>query len=108
MNRLERPLDDASAPHPGDGDYFVVSTRFDSWCVSTAMARGIETDLDAEPARDWVTFVDLHGSRVRLRAREVLSVAQCTADQRASARVHERRLRREAKADRDWEDDDWL
>jgi hypothetical protein len=105
MKRLQEQFEDGAA-RPAAGDYFVVSGDGGTWCVSTEMARLIEAHLDAEPVARWVKFVDLTGSRVRLRTRLIESITQCTADQRASERAFHRTLNRERKADRSWEDDD--
>jgi hypothetical protein len=83
-------------------DYFVLSTRDDSWCLSMAMTRAVELELARATPESWITFVDLSGSRVRLRARLVQSVAQCYAENRAEARRFWSTLRREVRADRDW------
>jgi hypothetical protein len=87
-------------------DYFVVSIEADEWYVSREIAQFVEACLDQAPAPEWIAFVDLTGARVRVRARLILSVRQCSAEQRALARAFYRARRREAKADRDWEEDD--
>ena len=91
---------------PAAGDYFIVSGDCGTWLVSTVMARHIELVLDAQPPARWVRFVDLAGSRVRLRTRQIDYVCQCTAEQRALERRFSRALMRERKADRSWEDDE--
>ena len=73
----------------GAGDHFIVSARTATFVVSTVMARAIEATLDQWPRRTWVTFVDLNGSRIRLRTQEIAFVVQSTAEQRA----FDRRLR---------------
>jgi hypothetical protein len=90
----------------GLGDYFVVSTESWNWQVSTAMARHVEACLDADPRPSWVKFVDLTGSRIRIRTDKVEYISQCTAEQRATDRALVRLLRQERKADRNWEEDE--
>ncbi len=90
------------AVRPDAGDYFIVSGDDSTWYVSSAMARHIESVLDAAPWARWVTFVDLAGSRVRLRTREIDYLCQCTAEQRAMERRFSRALTRERRADRSW------
>ncbi len=87
-----------SGPDPL-GDFFVVSTEWDTWCVSTEMARHVETCLDADPVPRWVTFVDVTGARVRLRAESVESLSQRTVEQRAVGRRFERQARDERRMD---------
>lgn len=87
-----------SGPDPL-GDFFVVSTEWDTWCVSTEMARHVETCLDTEPMPRWVTFVDVTGARVRLRADSVESVTQRSVEQRALGRRFERMARDERRMD---------
>lgn len=103
-NRLSAELPER---HPGSADhYFEVGTDRDCWGVSVAMARFIESCLDAEPVPEWVTFVDLHGSRVRVRTKEIRSLSELSPDQRAASRAFGRRLQRERKADPDYDADD--
>jgi hypothetical protein len=85
----------------GAADYFVVVGENWTWYVSTEMARFIEESL--ESGAEWVKFVDLSGSRIRLRAEKIEFIAQSTADQRATERDFFRAMRRENKADRDWD-----
>ena len=59
------------------------------------MAKAIEARLDAKRRPRWVTFVDLTGSRVRLRARRIEYICQCTAEQRTAERAFFRSLKRE-------------
>ncbi|MGH7518800.1 MAG: hypothetical protein ACREOC_15270 [Gemmatimonadales bacterium] len=105
MNRLQEPFEDGAA-RPAVGDYFVVSGDCCTWYVSTTMARVIEQSLDGRARPKWVTFVDLTGARIRLRARQIEYIGQCTAEQRAAERAFFRSLNQERKADRSWEDDD--
>lgn len=104
MNGL-REESEPEAVRPTAGDYFVVSGENCSWWVSTEMARHIEAMLDALPRVEWVTFVDLSGSRVRLSVRQIEFIGQSTADQRAHDREFSRMLSRERKADRSWDED---
>jgi len=90
-NEMSRGL----APLEPPASYFVVDSASDRWLVSAVMARHIERMLDRVPAPGWVTFVDLFGGRVRLRADVIQSVAQSTEEQRAACRALSRRLDRE-------------
>jgi hypothetical protein len=103
---LQKDRPDEGIPPPEGEDYFVLSTRYDTWYVSAVMCRAIEESLDADPKPEWITFVDLTGARIRTQARAVETIAQCSAEQRASAREFGRRMRLEARADRSWDDDD--
>jgi hypothetical protein len=87
-------------------DYFLVVAHFAAWYVSREMAQGIETALNQTPAPQWVTFVDLTGARVRLRARLIEYICQCTGEQRALARAFHRARRAEREAEPDWDEDD--
>ncbi len=69
------------------------------------MARSAERELLAAGADGRIVFVDLTGARVRVRARMVLYVAQCYAENRAQERRFWRSHRREARVERDWDDD---
>jgi hypothetical protein len=105
MNSL-REESGPEAVEPHAGDYFIVSGDCGTWLVSTEMARFIESILDARPRARWVKFVDLAGSRVRVRTRLIEYICQCSAEQRASDRALSRALKRERKADRTWEEDE--
>lgn len=79
--------------------YFVVDSANDRWLVSGVMARHIEQMLDREPVPGWITFVDLFGARIRVRAVVIQSVAQSTGDQRAASRALSRRMGMEQDSD---------
>ena len=93
----------AAPPPAGAGDYFIVTARMQIWYESTEMARHIEACLDAQPRAAWIRFVDLSGGRARIRSRDVESIAQSTAEQRAAERAFFKRMRQERKGDRDWD-----
>lgn len=105
MNRVKEQLEPEEEKSPA-GDYFVVETSVGTWYVSTEMARFIEATLDETPQPRWLVFVDLTGARVRVRARTVMSIYQCTGDQRQAERAFSRALSRERKADRRWDEDE--
>lgn len=102
LKQAERP--DEPAPVPGD--YFVLETEVSAWYISTDMARAVDAALATTPAPEWITFVDLAGARVRLRARRVEALTQCTAEQRSLRRSFHRALDQERAAERNWDDND--
>jgi hypothetical protein len=104
MNTELRNKGEEAPRQSGAADYFVVSCNNSTWYVSTEMARFIEECLDTRKPAKWVKFVDLIGSRVRLRTREIQYIVQCTADQRATEREFFRTMRKESADDRDWND----
>jgi hypothetical protein len=87
-------------------DYFLVVTHVEWWYVSRDMAQTIEASLSESPVPEWVTFVDLTGARVRVRARRIECIYQCTAEQRVLARAFQRARSAERKAEKDWEEDE--
>jgi hypothetical protein len=87
-------------------DHFIVSCRSAGFFVSKEMAAHIEACLDARRPSKWIVFVDVNGSRVRLRRREIEYVLQSTSEQRAADRAYGRAIRQEQKAERDWSDED--
>jgi hypothetical protein len=105
MNRLEQRQGGESA-EPLAGDYFLVVGENFTWYVSTEMARFIEACLDCKSRPRWIRFVDLAGSRVRVRARQIEYICQCTSEQRAAERAFFRALKQEPKVDRSWGEDD--
>jgi hypothetical protein len=88
------------------GDFFVVSTEGDTWCVSTDMARHIDACLDADPMPSWVVFVDVTGARVRVRSDRIESLTQRSMEQRALGRAFERMAQDERRAEGLMKDDD--
>jgi hypothetical protein len=95
------PHDEAPA-----GDYFVVVTRYDSYYVTLETAGKLGRELDRRWRPRWLKFVDRHGARAWVRTRSVESIHESTEEQRAGDRTFTRALRREAKADRRWDEDD--
>jgi hypothetical protein len=102
INRLRERKEEPAGQGPGD--YFVVNTLDDSWCVSAPMAAVVERALRARWPAPWVAFVDIHGARVVLRTRRITWVAQCYASNRASYRAWNRAHGEEQRADRDWDE----
>jgi len=102
MQRMEEQSEEEPV-RPRAADHFVVVADDCAWFVSTEMARFIEACLEADPPPRWVKFVDLTGSRVRVRARLIDAIHQSTADQRAAERAFHRALERERKADRSYD-----
>jgi hypothetical protein len=105
MNRLKEAREPPEEA-PDVGDYFVLEAEGSYWYISGEMARTVDANLVADPAPEWTVFVDLVGSRVRLRTRRIEYLAQCTAEQRAARRAFHRRMKRERDADRTWDNDD--
>ena len=104
MNRLQQHQEE-EPPRLVGGDHFVLSARSATWYISTEMARHLEACLESgRPG--WVSFVDLAGSRVRIRTREIEYLAQSTSEQRASDRAFQRALNRERRQDRRWGEDE--
>jgi hypothetical protein len=88
-------------------DWFTVVTSDWHWKVSREMATHVERALVEQPMPRWVVFVDLAGSRVRLRTALIDFVEQTTADQRRVERAITAALKREAKAqEQEQEEDD--
>ena len=105
INRLadlagEAPEEDAY------GDFFVVSGPFGSLAVTAGTAHAIVRMLGRRRPPRWISFNDRSGSPVCLRARDVRSICESTAAQRAYDRRMARAREREERADRGaWDDD---
>ncbi len=80
-------------------DYFLVVTHDEVWPVSREMAMAVEATLREVPTPQWVTFVDVTGARLRMRARLIHCVRQSTAEQRALNRAFWRARDAERSAD---------
>ena len=105
MTVLQKSKEPAEEP-AGVGDYFVLDAQGSSWYISVEMARAVDRDLTTRPPPEWTVFVDLSGSRVRLRTRRIEHLVQSTADQRAAGWEFHRRLKQERDANRPWDEDD--
>ena len=89
------------------GDYWVVSGGFGWFYVTEETAQRILRKLN-RPWTRWIRLVDLAGSEVRIPARQIDSVYESTAEQRAAKRTFQRARREEDKEGRlPWEDDKW-
>ena len=63
-------------------EYHVLVMRECCHPVSTVMARHVERQLDRWPRPRWVTFVDLSGARIRVRADAIESLAHSNPETR--------------------------
>jgi hypothetical protein len=61
-------------------EYFAMDTDAGYWMVSAAAAREIERALDRWPRQRWIRFVDITGSRIRLRSTAIRSLTQSTPE----------------------------
>ena len=104
MQETNRRSEERERIPPGAGDYFIIDCGDSSWFyVSTVMARAIEGRLDRWLRPRWITFVDVTGARIRVRSRDINSIAQSTATQRADSRAFDRERRTEGQEDYpDW------
>lgn len=99
------------APDDPESDYFVVSGGAGHYHVSGETADRLIRQLTKPIPPRWLAFVDLHGSRVRVRSKGIDEIRERSTLQRQRERDFGRARRREAKEDRrPWEDDydDWL
>ena len=106
MNEIRAKQDRPEEELPA-GDYFVVVTRFDSYYVTAEMAARLGRSLDRLWRPRWLKFVDRHGARAWVRTSAVESIHESTELQRAGDRTFNRALRREAQADRRWDDEEY-
>ncbi|HYJ81149.1 MAG TPA: hypothetical protein VEW03_16160 [Longimicrobiaceae bacterium] len=91
---------------PRVGDFYTVNSRYDSYFVSPETARRLGACLDRPWRPRWVKFVDVNGGRVWLRTASIESIAESTELQRADCRAFDYARRREARADRRWDDEE--
>ena len=62
--------------------YWLVTPRC-SYPVSAVMGEHVERQVNRWPRPRWITFVDLAGARIRLRASEVVGFEQSSPETRA-------------------------
>ena len=65
--------------HP---DHHIVATNDFSYIVSPVMAQHIERELDRRRQPKWITFVDVSGARVRVRASAIEGLEQSSLETR--------------------------
>ena len=78
---MRNEKEEEAAEQPLYPDWFYVATPDWSYTVSRVMARHIEHEL-ARPLTRWITFVDIAGSRVRLRTGMILALEQSSPETR--------------------------
>ncbi|MBB4637383.1 hypothetical protein [Longimicrobium terrae] len=99
---------DTPDQRPGPGDYFVVQSEYSTWYVTAATAEAVGRALDRRWLRPrWLRFVDLNGSRAWLRADRVEAVFESTELQRTRDRELGYLRRKEERADRRWDDEEF-
>ena len=105
MNRLKDYFKEPDPQSP-ESDFYVISGDCGYYYVTQETAARIERCLGRVWVPRWVTFTDLSGSQVRIRARLIHCVFESTVAQRAYDREFERARKLEEKADRrPWEED---
>ena len=79
--------------------YHIVVTQQGNYIVSTVMAQHIERELDRWPRPRWITFVDVVGARVRIRARLIEGFEQSSVETRELWRLWRRQREQEVPPD---------
>jgi hypothetical protein len=92
---------------PPAGDYYVVGTPRGYVWIDAPMASRLGKMLSRLWPVRWLRLVDRNGSRIWMRAGWVQYVQESTEGQRERSRAFHRARDREARADRDWDDEDW-
>jgi hypothetical protein len=77
-------------------DHHIVATSAFDYIVSTLMAKHIEQELDRWPRPRWITFVDVCGSRVKIRASLIQGLQQSSLETRELGRKWREQRRKEA------------
>lgn len=107
VNRIKEYLEQPEEPTP-PADFWIVQTRVDSFYVTAEVAAAVLATIGRRWPPKWVAFTDLAGGAVRVRARLIDCVTECTAAQRQAAREFQRARRKEYRADcPPWEEDWW-
>jgi len=89
-----------------DGDFWVVYGEVWTYYVSAATAREVARRIGGWWTPRWVTFLDVSGSRIRMRTQDIRGIHESTELQRARVRAFQRARLREDNADRrPWEED---
>lgn len=95
--RYLRPRDErVSAP---ELTYWLVVTELATIRVRESVARTLMAQMKRWRSPEWITVLDLDGSRIMLRAREVRYIAESTPRQRAAYRAWVRERAAEEEED---------
>ena len=95
VNRIKWMFEEPKqVPHM---DFYEVVTQNDTWYVTAEMAEWIESRMDKWFKPRWVRFVDVRGACVRVRVRDIRSVCEAQADQRAAGRAFFQMLQKECQ-----------
>lgn len=104
VNRITQYFEEPRGRTPAQ-DYWVVSSPTAWYCVDEATAAQILEKLDRRRPPRWLRFVDLFGSAVRVRSRDIDQVSESTAEQRAANRAFQEARRNEQSGDQPpWEE----
>jgi hypothetical protein len=107
VNRLKHMVGGAPEPERPD-DYWEIEFRHERFVVSRETAAEVQLKLSRRPQPRWVEFHDLYGARHWLVAAAVTRISESTVAQRAAERAFERARWKERKAERSWDDDEFL
>ena len=99
VNRLTRYFEETRDRTPRD-DFWVVCGPTSWFAVDEPTARHIVERLERRWPPRWLRFVDLFGSAVRVRSRDIDQVIESTADQRAAGRAFRQARQAEEREDR--------
>lgn len=106
MNRVREYLEEEPDEEHASGDYWVIYGEAGMFYVGAETAAEVARRLARWWSARWITFVDISGSRVRLRGREVQAVYESTQLQRTRDRAfHRARQLEDASDRRPWDDD---
>ena len=102
VNRIKWMFEEPE--RPPRMDFYEVVTYNDTWYVTADTARWIESRMDKWLKPRWVRFVDIRGSCVRIRVKDIRAVSEALTDQRATGRAFFRFLQQECQEETGWGD----
>ena len=106
VNRLKEYLEEPEERPPELEEYWLVATPWDIHYVTAEEARKVNRQMDRILPWRWVRFVDVYGSRVRVRKAWIGQVRESTKSQRSTERQFRRAQREEEKSERrPWEEE---
>ena len=106
--RLRELSGEPEDERPPASEFFEVVARCEVFYVARKTAERLFVELASDRRPRWVRFTDIHGSCVCVRGGLIEYVRESGEAQRAAERAFRRERRREWKADRSWDDDDWF
>ncbi len=97
INRLTEYFGAPGVPPPPENYWFVYRREGGGWTVTPETAEYVGRMLDLRRTPEWIRFMDVFGSDVRVRTSWITAIEECSNDQRARARAFWQKIQGEGE-----------